>query len=42
MKELIEDLKGEDMIIKQWMLYGLLLPLSIVAMCVVAEVINQL
>lgn len=40
MKELIEDIKKEKFTIREYLIYGLVAPLALVAACVIAELIT--
>jgi len=42
MKELIEDFKKEEIGLGEGLLYGFLLPLGILAFCLLSEWINSL
>ena len=46
MKELIEilqkDIESEDFTLREYVIYGIIAPLAVVAACVLAEVINAL
>lgn len=46
MKELIEilqkDIESEDFTLREYIIYGIIAPLAVVAACVLAEVINAL
>lgn len=46
MKELIEilqkDIESEDFTLREYIIYGIIAPLAVIAACVLAEVINAL